>query len=86
MTDLVTRRMPSPIGELTLVASADALVSIDFPKPNLVPSDARPVKRHPVLDHAARELGEYFAGKRLEFTVPLAPEGTPFQRLVWDAL
>ena len=29
---------------------------------------------------------EYFAGARRVFTVPLAPAGTPFQRLVWDAL
>jgi methylated-DNA-[protein]-cysteine S-methyltransferase len=34
----------------------------------------------------ARELAEYFAGERREFTVPLLPEGTRFQREVWDAL
>ena len=32
------------------------------------------------------QLEEYFAGKRLEFEVPLAPEGTEFQRKVWDEL
>lgn len=36
--------------------------------------------------HAVREIREYCAGKRKEFTVELAPEGTPFQRSVWDAL
>ncbi|OZI25906.1 hypothetical protein CAL26_00645 [Bordetella genomosp. 9] len=39
-----------------------------------------------VLDHAARELADYFAGRRREFSLPLAPRGTPFQRRVWDAL
>lgn len=34
----------------------------------------------------ATELREYFAGTRRAFTLPLAPEGTPFRRRVWDAL
>src|SRR6185436_10607509 len=41
---------------------------------------------HPVLDLAARELGEYFAGRRRSFSVPLRPEGTAFQRAVWREL
>ena len=32
------------------------------------------------------QLGEYFAARRREFDLPLAPEGTPFQRAVWQAL
>ena len=32
------------------------------------------------------QLGEYFAGERERFDVPLALEGTPFQREVWQAL
>jgi methylated-DNA-[protein]-cysteine S-methyltransferase len=86
MTELVSRTLASPIGELNLVAAADALVAIDFP--GHVPHDrvSRIVARHPVLDQTVRELNEYFAGKRRTFTVPLAPEGTPFQRTVWDAL
>ena len=85
MTDLVTRRLASPVGPLTLAASDDALVAIDFPN-HPAERDARPVARHAILDHAARELGEYFAGRRKRFTVPLAPIGTEFQRLVWSAL
>ena len=38
------------------------------------------------IQHATRELKEYFAGRRKEFTVPLAPTGTSFQRAVWDQL
>ncbi len=33
-----------------------------------------------------KELQEYFEGKRREFTVPLRPEGTAFQKQVWQAL
>ncbi len=32
------------------------------------------------------ELGEYFAGDRREFSVPLHPAGTAFQHRVWQAL
>jgi methylated-DNA-[protein]-cysteine S-methyltransferase len=33
-----------------------------------------------------RQLSEYFSGDRKEFTVPLAPAGTPFQLAVWTQL
>jgi methylated-DNA-[protein]-cysteine S-methyltransferase len=42
--------------------------------------------RTPLLEQAAEELDAYFAGRRQRFQVPLAPEGTPFQRQVWAAL
>ena len=35
---------------------------------------------------AAVELGEYFAGRRRDFTLPLAPRGTEFQQRVWSEL
>lgn len=40
----------------------------------------------PLLRRAAEELGEYLAGRRHDFTVPLDPRGTDFQRQVWQAL
>src|SRR6516164_5561230 len=42
--------------------------------------------RAPLLVRAASELDEYFAGRRTEFDLPLAPVGTPFQRDVWQAI
>jgi methylated-DNA-[protein]-cysteine S-methyltransferase len=41
---------------------------------------------HPILEQAARELEEYFDGRRREFTVPVEPEGTEFQLNVWAGL
>jgi methylated-DNA-[protein]-cysteine S-methyltransferase len=35
---------------------------------------------------AVKQLREYFAGRRAEFDLPLAPEGTEFQRTVWRNL
>ena len=43
-------------------------------------------ERTPLLDEAVRQLKEYFAGERLEFNLPLNPEGTEFQQKVWKAL
>ena len=39
-----------------------------------------------MLDAAARQVGEYFAGTRLTFDLPLAPLGSDFQRKVWREL
>ena len=35
---------------------------------------------------AIGQLDEYFSGERLQFDLPLSPEGTEFQQQVWDAL
>lgn len=39
-----------------------------------------------LLKRAGNQLMEYFQGKRTEFTLPLAPRGTEFQKKVWKAL
>ncbi len=40
----------------------------------------------PVLLEAATQFQEYAEGLRTEFRLPLAPEGTEFQKAVWDVL
>jgi methylated-DNA-[protein]-cysteine S-methyltransferase len=40
----------------------------------------------PLLAEAARQLTDYFAGKRLLFDLPLAPGGSPFETRVWSAM
>ena len=42
--------------------------------------------QYAILERAATQLTEYFAGTRTEFDVPLAPRGTPFQLAVWAEL
>jgi methylated-DNA-[protein]-cysteine S-methyltransferase len=49
-----------------------------------VPSGWRPASE-PFGD-ARTQLAEYFAGRRRRFELPLAMDGTPFQRRVWQAL
>ena len=40
----------------------------------------------PLLKNTARQLAEYFAGKRQKFEIPLNPQGTDFEVAVWQAL
>ena len=86
---LYDRRIASPVGDLTLVASDRGLAAIlwqddDPARVRLAPRYAG--AGHPVLAAAARQLEEYFDRQRRTFDVPLDPSGTPFQRSVWSAL
>jgi methylated-DNA-[protein]-cysteine S-methyltransferase len=79
----------SPIGKLRLVASDHGLVAILWEKDNprrVRLEDLVENGRHPTIVQTARELKEYFAGKRRVFNVPLDMRGTPFQKQVWEAL
>jgi methylated-DNA-[protein]-cysteine S-methyltransferase len=48
--------------------------------------EAEPSSGQAVLDQAARELDEYFAGRRRDFATRLGARGTAFQTQVWKAL
>lgn len=77
----------SPIGRLLLAGDRDALAIVDFqsgPRPRT--ADETWVDDPAPFAEAIAELREYFAGERRVFTVRLAPQGTPFQLRVWNAL
>ncbi len=77
--------LETPIGELTLIGDGTALAEILFAN-----SPRRETLRQSLpqgeLPQAAAELQAYFAGTLQNFTVPLAPQGTPFQTRVWALL
>lgn len=84
-----TKTIASPVGPLKLVASDDGLAAIIWhdDRPGRVKLDElKEAPDHPMLLHAERELGEYFAGERTSFSVPLDMIGTDFQKTVWTAL
>lgn len=77
----------SPVGPLLLAADAHALQRVHFqagPHPLTPPPEWR--REAARFAEVTRELAEYFAGKRRVFSVPLAMEGSEFQRSVWRAL
>ena len=81
-------RADTPLGPVTLVATADGLAGVWFdgqahhPGPLAAPLDAS--QTH--IAQARRELDEYFGGRRTRFDVALDPLGTDFQHGVWTAL
>lgn len=79
---MTTRWIDSPIGGLRIHASAGLITAIDF----AVTSPRKERISDPLLDRAEQQLGEYFAGDRTDFDLPLASEGSEFQKKVWAEL
>lgn len=76
--------LETPLGRLLLVARPEGLCGIHFVGQKYYPARRDGWTRdEQALGTAKRELSEYFAGERAVFTVPLAAEGTPFQRAIW---
>jgi methylated-DNA-[protein]-cysteine S-methyltransferase len=80
----------SPLGDITLAAREDALVGLWFvgQKYDLGTLFSHGEGDSPALASARAWLDRYFAGEKpsLDDLPPLAPDGTAFQRLVWDEL
>ena len=80
----------TPIGTLRLVGTGDSIDRIDLPNRAAEPPDPAWTPSNGALPaalaEAKRQLGEYFDGNRREFDLPLALEGTEFQRCVWTEL
>lgn len=82
----------TPLGTVLLCASTRGLAGLWFEGQRHHPVPAHiarwtvdPV--HPLLQAAARQLDEWFAGRRVTFELPLdLSAGTAFQRQVWQAL
>ncbi len=80
--------LETPIGTLLIVGDDRAIRKIFFPrngKPEKPDAEWVESSRGPIAV-AIRQLKEYFACKRADFDLPLAPEGTEFQRAVWRQL
>ena len=84
-TPIFHRLHDSPVGPLRIAASDAGVHAIEFhAQRHPVPRDARwQTGTHRLLDVVAAQLDDYFAGRRTAFELPLAPEGTAFQRSVW---
>lgn len=91
MDTLSMTTMDSPVGELTLVASADGLRAVlwEEDRPGRVrigDTSGGGDAADAVLERTADQLAEYFAGTRTTFDLPLDPQGTAFQQQAWQVL
>lgn len=79
----------TPVGELRLIGGSDGLAAILWENDDLkrvrVSSEVKN-SEHEMLKLAELELKEYFKGERMEFSVPMCPQGTEFQLKVWEEL
>jgi methylated-DNA-[protein]-cysteine S-methyltransferase len=84
---LLYTTIDSPLGELLLLGDGSSLCGLymqEGRKPGTVPHGW---EREPkAFAEVCRQLGEYFAGERTGFDLPLEPVGSPFQLQVWRAL
>jgi methylated-DNA-[protein]-cysteine S-methyltransferase len=78
--------VPSPIGPLTLVREDGALVRLAMSPPTAFEPDVLGEQTDEGFDDAVRQLGEYFAGERTAFDLPLRPIGSDFELAVWHQL
>lgn len=90
--DAVRSDLDSPVGKLTIVSSQKGLHAILW-EADLENSKLAEILRQvpksetdPTIVETKRQLGEYFAGERREFRLPLVIEGTAFQKQVWAEL
>ena len=95
-TPLIARQVATPLGAMLAIGNDDGLCLLEFADRPMLATQLRRIRQrfsatiiggsHALLDQVERELKEYFAGERREFTVPLRIQGTEFQRSAWDAL
>ena len=78
--------VPSPIGPLTVVRDGDALVRLAMAPPGRFVDAELGERTDKGFADVVRQLGEYFAGERTAFDLPLRPVGGDFELAVWDQL
>jgi len=90
MMMLYEKIIASPVGKLRLVACDKGLRYLafknDIGKHAALEGELQPSTTHKFLLAAEKQLGEYFAGKRNNFDLPLDMQGTIFQQKAWRAL
>jgi methylated-DNA-[protein]-cysteine S-methyltransferase len=91
-TSISCTTFATPLGAMLASAEGDALTGLWFIGQRWFPRSVDAWTKDddaPVFDLLRTQLGEYFAGERRAFDLPLAPGGdraSPFQRNVWDAI
>jgi len=71
----------SPIGLIEIAGTSTAVIALNFVKER-----CREVASHWLVAEAVWQIDEYFDGKRREFEIEMALEGTDFQQQVWRQL
>lgn len=81
--DQVYRTYETMLGRMMIASDSGAICAVQFEH---MANPRGKQAANALTDQAARQLEEYFAGKRRRFDLPLRPGGTAFQQSVWEAL
>ena len=79
-------KVESPIGDILIAGDDDGIAMLGRISGGERGDGWVPVNRFAALKEAAQQLDAYWAGELLDFDLPLAAKGTPFQQKVWRAL
>lgn len=82
-------RISTPLGEMLLIANRHGLTHALFADIASARLPAFPLQESPedpILQEAARQISQYFHSIRRQFTVPLCPAGSDFDKRVWNIL
>ena len=71
----------APDFSLGIVATDDEITRLEY-----LPQQAELTPRNPLAGEAVRQIRAYLADPGFIFGLPLRPQGTPFQRRVWNAI
>jgi len=77
--------LKTPVGKLLIAGDKESVRHIRFERDN-APEPGWEKGTTPPIRDALSQLNGYFERRRRSFDLPLAPEGTPFQRRVWAEL
>jgi methylated-DNA-[protein]-cysteine S-methyltransferase len=79
--------LPTELGDLTIVRAGDLLTGLYFPHHWYRPGpETFGLRTGRGFEEVSRQLTGYLEGTRTSFDLPLAPQGTVFQRRVWDLI
>jgi methylated-DNA-[protein]-cysteine S-methyltransferase len=86
VNSVAVRRVSSPVGDIVVTANDEGVTSLEFDEDAHAELRSGSTQAATIVERAVEQLQQYFAGERRDFDLPLAPEGTDFQRAVWAAL
>lgn len=75
--------MLSPLGPIRITSNGSAIISVLFEDDQSAVTES---SKDPITVECTRQLEAYFSGRLKQFNLPLAPEGTDFQKKVWAEL
>ncbi|MBF4693485.1 methylated-DNA--[protein]-cysteine S-methyltransferase [Fusibacter ferrireducens] len=83
MTNVYRDEFVAPFGILEIMADESHLMKLDLLKSEH--ADRR-INPNPITDRTKDQLRDYFEGKRMVFDLPILPQGTEYQKKVWQHL